>query len=419
MISLQRLRDDPEAIRDGARKKGEEAPVAEILELDRRARELRSEMESLRSEQKKGSKVVAGGSPDREAMKALKDRIQTLEGEVGRVEGELKTLLLYVPNPPHESVPVGVDETGNVCVRTEGAKPSFSFPPKAHYDFGMDLGLFDFTRAAKLSGARFAVLRGWGPRLQRALIAYMADVAKGNGYEELSVPYLVRRDMMVGTANLPKFEDDAFHSDDDLFLIPTAEVPVTNFYRDEILSETDLPLAHFAHTPCFRREAGSAGKDTRGFIRLHQFDKVELVRFVHPATSLEELELLTSHAEAVLKGLGLHYRVLSMCTGDMGFAQWKKYDLEAWAPGMNAYLEVSSCSTFADFQARRAGLRYRDAKTGKVEYLHTLNGSALAVPRTLVAILENYQQEDGSVSIPPVLQPYLGITRLDAAGAAS
>ena len=300
-------------------------------------------------------------------------------------------------------------------VRTGGNKPHFAFTPKPHHELGDALGIFDFERAAKISGARFAVLRGVGPRLQRALALWFLDAAQRNGYHEVSPPYLVRREAMVGTANLPKFESEAFHADGDLFLIPTAEVPLTNLYREEILDGAQLPIKHVAWTPCFRSEAGAAGKDTRGYIRLHQFEKVEVVEFTTPETSLDELESLVAHAERLLQDLGLHYRVLSMCTADLGFAQWKKYDLEAWCPGMDRFLEVSSCSVFADFQARRANIRYRPAPGERPRFVHTLNGSALALPRVLDAVLETYQQEDGSVVVPDVLRPYMaGTERITA-----
>ncbi len=382
-----------------------------ILALDETARQARTEVEQLRAEQNRISKGKVADPEQIGKLRAMKATIQEKERELNALEQQIEELLLYVPNPAHPGVPVGADETGNQVVRLEGEPRPFSFQPRTHLELGETLGLFDFARAAKISGSRFAILAGWGPRLQRALVSYMLDRARENGYVELATPYLVRREAMTGTANLPKFEDDAFRTDDDLFLIPTAEVPVTNYYREEILSEEQLPLAHVAHTPCFRKEAGAAGKDTRGFIRLHQFDKVELVRFVHPDNSLDELEKLTSHAESVLSGLGLHYRVLLMCTGDMGFAQWKKYDLEAWAPGMERFLEVSSCSVFGDFQARRAGIRFRPA-SGKLQYVHTLNGSALAVPRTMVALLETWQQEDSTVVVPEVLVPYLGVDHI-------
>jgi seryl-tRNA synthetase len=411
VIPLQRLRDDADAVREGARLKGEDAPIDEIIDLDVRARRLRTEVESMRAEQKRASAEIRGTptAEQRAALGDLKQRIQAAEAELAVLEARRDELLLYVPNPPHPSVPEGHDESGNVVVRTWGTPAEFDFAPRSHFDLGDALGIFDFERAAKISGARFAVLRGDGARLKRALISFLLDVATTeHGYTEISPPYLVRRSAMVGTAQLPKFEDDAYKTDDGLFLIPTAEVPVTNLYSEEILDSADLPIAHVAFTPCWRREAGSAGKDTHGYIRLHQFDKVEMVRFTTADRSLDELELLTGHAEALLQRLGIAYRVLLMCSGDMGFAQWKKYDVEAWAPGMQRWLEVSSCSTFGDFQARRAMIRHRSAAGDRPQFVHTLNGSGLGVPRTFDAILETYQQADGSVLVPAALQPYMG-----------
>ncbi len=411
MIALQRIREEPELIREGGRLKGEPAPVDEILDLDGHARSLRGEMETRRAEQNRESKEIRGKPTDeqRERLAGFKRRIQDDEEALGELEARIHALLLEVPNPPHPSVPVGTSDADNVTVRTWGEPGRYDFDPLPHYELGDRLGIFDFERAAKISGARFAVLRGEGARLQRALITYMLDMATTrHGYSEVAPPYLVRRDCMIGTGNLPKFEDDAFHADGDLFLIPTAEVPVTNLYREEILDGDLLPIRHVAYTPCWRREAGAAGKDTRGYIRLHQFDKVELVKFVTPETSLDELEGLVADAEAVLQGLGIHYRVLLMCTGDMGFAQWKKYDLEAWCPGMGRWLEVSSCSVFADFQARRADIRYRPGPQARPRFVHTINGSALAVPRTFDAVLETHQLADGSVVVPEALRGYMG-----------
>ncbi|HEY8674942.1 MAG TPA: serine--tRNA ligase [Candidatus Dormibacteraeota bacterium] len=411
MIPLQRLRDDADAIREGARRKGEDAPIDEILELDVQARQCRTDAETMRAEQKRASAEIRGvpTTEVRTSLGELKRRIQAVETDLTALEARRDELLLYVPNPPHPSVPDGKDEADNVVVRTWGTPAEFDFEPRSHYELGEALGIFDFERAAKLSGARFAVLRGDGARLQRALITFFLDVATvDHGYTEIAPPYLVRRDAMVGAAQLPKFEDQAYKTDDGLFLIPTAEVPVTNLYRDEILDGADLPIAHVAFTPCWRREAGAAGKDTRGYIRLHQFDKVEMVRFTTAERSLDELELLTGHAELLLQRLGIAYRVLLMCSGDMGFAQWKKYDVEAWAPGMQRWLEVSSCSAFGDFQARRAQIRYRSAAGERPQFVHTLNGSGLGVPRAFDAMLETYQQADGSVLIPPVLQTYMG-----------
>jgi seryl-tRNA synthetase len=417
MIPLQRIRDDPDAIRRGAALKGETAPVDEILALDAQARTMRAEVERLQAERNAASRQIKGKPTDeqREQMQQLRQRIQDMEAELSALDAQIDNLLLYVPNPPHESVPVGESDADNVVLRTWGEPPSFDFEPRPHYDIGDALGIFDFERAAKLSGARFALLRGAGPRLQRALALWFLDEAAKNGYAEVSPPYLVRREAMVGTANLPKFEADAFHVDGDMFLIPTAEVPVTNLYREEILDGAQLPIKHVAWTPCFRSEAGAAGKDTRGYVRMHQFDKVEVVKFTTPETSLDELESLVADAERLLQQLGLHHRVLSMCTADIGFAQWKKYDLEVWAPGMGRWLEVSSCSVFGDFQARRASIRYRPAAGEKPRYVHTLNGSALALPRVLDAVLETFQQADGSVLVPQVLRPYMaGTERLTA-----
>jgi len=410
VLPLQRIREDPESVREGARRKGESAPVDEILALDERARALRASVEASRAQQKRASRELRGAPTDeqRAQLDALKQRMQAEEADLAELEMRVATLLLEVPNVPHESVPIGRDESDNVVVRTWGEPPNFGFTPLPHYELGERLGIFDFERAAKLSGSRFVILRGDGARLQRALTAYMLELATTeHGYTEIAPPYLVRREAMVGTAQLPKFEDDAYHTEDDLFLIPTAEVPITNLHAGEILDGADLPLRYVGFTPCWRREAGAAGKDTRGYVRLHQFEKVEMVRFTTPEASLDELELLTRHAEAVLQKLGIHHRVMLMCSGDMGFAQWKKYDLEAWAPGLGRWLEVSSCSVFADFQARRANIRFRRTPGDKPEFVHTLNGSGLGVPRTFDAILEAYQEADGGVRVPEVLRPFM------------
>ncbi|TMC50148.1 MAG: serine--tRNA ligase [Chloroflexi bacterium] len=416
MLSVQQVRDNPERIREAGRLKGEPAPVDEILELDEQARALRTQAETLRAEQNRVSRSFRGtpGGPERQRLAELKERIQALLDDVGELEHRRDELLLELPNPPHESVPVGTSEADNLVVRSWGEPRRFDFTPLPHYELGERLGIFDFERAARISGSRFAVVRGAGARLQRALATFMLDLATTrHGYTEVAPPYLVRREVMVGTAQLPKFEDDAFHTEGDMFLIPTGEVPVTNLYREEILDGQLLPIRHVAFTPCWRREAGAAGKDTRGYLRLHQFDKVELVKFVTPESSLDELESLVSDAETVLQELGLHYRVVLMCTADMGFAQWKKYDLEAWAPGLERHLEVSSCSVFADFQARRANIRFRAAAGERPRFVHTLNGSALALPRTVAALLESYQESDGTVTIPAALRPYLdGLERL-------
>jgi seryl-tRNA synthetase len=410
MLPLQRIRDDPESIREGARRKGESAPVDELLAVDGEARALRTTVEQARAQHRAASATVRGAPSDeqRASLGVLKAQIQEGEARLTALDQRVESLLLEMPNMPHESVPDGGGPEDNVVARTWGDPSAFDFEPLPHYELGERLGIFDFERAAKISGSRFAILCGDGARLQRALTSFMLDVAREQGYSEIAPPYLVRREAMVGTGQLPKFEDEAYHTDDGLFLIPTAEVPVTNLYAGEILEAAQLPIAHVAFTPCWRREAGAAGKDTRGYIRLHQFEKVEMVRFTTPERSLDELELITGHAEHVLQLLGLHYRVLSMCTGDLGFAQWKKYDVEVWAPGLRQWLEVSSCSVFADFQARRANIRYRPSPQEKPRFVHTLNGSALGVPRTYDAVLEANQQSDGSVIIPPPLRAYLG-----------
>lgn len=417
MVPLQHLRDQPDFYREGALRKHMEAPVDEILELDARARGLRRDMEAQRAEQNAMTRAAAGrpNEVERERLSALKQRIQALASEVSRLETARDALLLQVPNPPLATVPYGTGPEASVTVREWGQAARFAFAPRAHWDIGETLGMFDSERAAKLSGARFMVLRGEGARLQRALVAFFLDAALRSGHVEIAPPHLVRREAMVGTGQLPKFEDDAFRTDDDLFLIPTAEVPLTNLYREEVLDAGVLPIRHVAWTQCFRREAGSAGKDSRGFIRLHQFEKVELVHIVEPEHSPAELERLVADAEALLQALGLRHRVLLLCDGDMGFSQAKTYDLEAWSPALERWLEVSSCTDFGDFQARRAEIRYRPAPQVRPRYPHTLNGSALALPRVIAALLETYQRADGTVTVPEVLQPYMaGTDRLVA-----
>lgn len=411
MLALSFIRDNSELVRQGALRKGEPAPVAEILDLDRRHRDLLAEEEAARAEMNSRSAHLTRDQLDsaRADLVRLKARIQQIGEQRRELQEQLDQLLLLVPNLPHESVPDGASDDDNLVVRIWGEPPKFDFQPKPHYELGEALGIFDFERAVKIAGTRFALLRGDGARLERALALLMLDIATGeHGYTEVSPPFMVNRDCMVGTGNLPKFEQDAFHVvEGDRFLIPTAEVPVTNLYRDEILSADQLPIRHVAWTPCWRSEAGAPGKDTKGYIRLHQFSKVELVKFVTPESSLQELETLVADAESVLQALGIHYRVRLMCAGDMGFAQWKKYDIDAWAPGMQRFLEVSSCSVFSDFQARRAGIRFR-AGQSRPAFVHTLNGSALALPRTLDCVLETYQTERGTVRIPDRLRPYFG-----------
>ncbi|MFT3838419.1 MAG: serine--tRNA ligase [Myxococcaceae bacterium] len=371
------------------------------------------ELEGLQAKKNaanEGMKDPATREAKRAELKALGDQIKEQEKALNALEEELEKMLYLVPNVPHESVPVGADEHANQVVRTWGNKPNLLFTAKQHFDLGEKLGMLDFERAGKVSGSRFAFLKGGLARLERALVTFMIDCHTERGYTEILPPYLVNRASMTGTGQLPKFEEDSFKTagEAEYFLIPTAEVPVTNYHRDEILEGEELPKKYCAFSPCFRAEAGAAGKDTRGLIRMHQFHKVELVKFAKPETSQAELEALTNDAENILQKLGLHYRVVLLCTGDMGFSSTKTYDLEVWLPGQNAYREISSCSSFADFQARRAKIRYRPNKGDKPQLLHTLNGSGLAVGRTLVAILENYQREDGSVLIPEVLRQYLG-----------
>lgn len=420
MYDLRQLRDNLEGIRAQLGPRGREVAWDDLRKFLDERRNVTTQVEQLRAQLKKGSEEVAQLKRAKQpadaavaAMKTLGDRIKAMEDGLRTVEERLHDLALRIPNIPDSSVPPGQDAQENVELRRWGAPPTIAGTVRSHWDIGEALNILDFDRAAKMTGARFAVLTGTGARLERALINYMLDVhTDRHGYREVLPPFLVNRASMTGTGQLPKFEDDLFRlREEDYFLIPTAEVPVTNLHRDEILEESVLPLRYTAYTPCFRREAGSYGKDTRGLIRLHQFNKVELVSFTTPDQSSAELERLTGHAEAVLQGLGLPYRVVTLCSGDMGFSAAKTYDLEVWLPSQGTYREISSCSNFDAFQARRAGIRYRPAsgkKDAKTDFVHTLNGSGLAVGRTLVAILENYQREDGSVVIPETLRPYMG-----------
>lgn len=420
MYDLKHLREQLDEIRTALGRRGNDVPWAEIQKLSEERRAVTTQVEQLRSELNKGSEEIArlrrAKEPAENAMAAMKqlgERIKEIDGTLRGVEEQLADLALRIPNLPHASVPVGADASENVEARRWGTIPSFSTPPKPHWEVGEQLGILDFDRAAKIAGARFSLMLGAGARLERALINYMLDQhTTHHGYREVVPPLMVNRPTMTGTGQLPKFEEDLFRlKDEDYFLIPTAEVPVTNLHREEILSEDVLPLHYTAYTPCFRREAGSYGKDTRGLIRLHQFNKVELVTFTTPDRSSEELERLTGHAESILQQLNLPYRVVALCTGDMGFSAAKTYDLEVWLPSQQQYREISSCSNFESFQARRASIKYRSVggkKGTKTEFVHTLNGSGLAVGRTLVAILENFQQPDGSVEIPKVLRPYMG-----------
>ncbi|MEJ2202344.1 MAG: serine--tRNA ligase, partial [Desulfuromonadaceae bacterium] len=381
-----------------------------------RRRELLSESETLKAEKNRVSAII-GKTKDKSqvqgeiaSMKEVSARIKTLDDELKEVEENLQALLLQIPNIPHEQGPVGASEEDNREVKRWGEPPVFAFTPKPHWEIGEELGILDFERGSKITGARFTLYRGGAARLERALINFMLDLHTGeHKYVEILPPFMVNRESMTGTGQLPKFEDDLFHTEGpDYFLIPTAEVPVTNIHRDEILAGADLPLSYTAYTPCFRREAGSYGKDTRGLIRQHQFNKVELVKFVKPEESDAELASLLDNAEEVLRRLKLPYRVVDLCSGDLGFSAARTFDIEVWLPGQETYREISSCSNFRDFQARRAAIRFRREEGGKAELVHTLNGSGLAVGRTLVAILENYQQADGSVLVPEALRPYLG-----------
>jgi seryl-tRNA synthetase len=411
MLSLNFIREHPDLVKEGARKKGETAPVDEILKLDVERRETLTRVEQLKAEQNKRSAAMAKSRDQAgiDAMRGLKEEIKGLEQKLAPIDARLTALLLEVPNLPDPSVPEGKDASANPTIREWGLGKEFPFTPKSHYELGIRLGLFDFERGVKVATSRFLFLKGAGARLERALINFMIDLhIREHDYIEVFPPFLLNRAAMTGTGQLPKFEDDAFRIESrDLFLVPTAEVPVTNMYREEILSASALPIKHVAWSTNFRSEAGAAGKDTRGYIRLHQFNKVEMVKFVEPERSSEELELLVKDAEDVLQRLEIPYRVIVLCTGDMGFGQSKTYDLEAWSPGEKRFLEVSSCSNYNDFQARRANIRYR-RKDGKVDFVHTLNGSGLALPRTVVAILENYQQEDGTIRVPTALRTYMG-----------
>jgi seryl-tRNA synthetase len=420
MHDLRNLRDNLDAIRDQLGPRGADVQWEHLRKLLEERRGLTSQVETLRHELKKGSDEVARLKREKQpaeeavtAMKAVGDRIAQCESGLRGVEENLQDLALRIPNLPHSTVPVGRNAEQNVEVRRRGTPPTLGHPAKTHWDIGESLGILDFDRAAKIAGARFSVMTGAGARLERALINFMLDLhTTEHGYREVLPPLMVNRSAMTGTGQLPKFEEDLFRlRDEDYFLIPTAEVPVTNLHREEILDESALPIRYTAFTPCFRREAGSYGKDTRGLIRLHQFNKVELVAFTKPDQSYGELERLTGHAETILQRLGLHYRVMTLCTGDMGFSAAKTYDIEVWLPSQNQYREISSCSNFEGFQARRASIRYKGAggkKDSKTEFVHTLNGSGLAIGRTLVAILENYQQADGSVLVPEALRGYMG-----------
>ncbi|MCX7816827.1 MAG: serine--tRNA ligase [Syntrophales bacterium] len=426
MLDMKFIRQNVDFVRRKMLERGLDIDLNPFLTLDKRRRDILLEVEQLRNERNTvsreiGEKKKRGEFVDEliERMSAVSGRIQELDEELEKVESELQAILMMIPNIPHESVVYGINSEDNPVVRHWGELPSFNFNPRPHWDIGEDLGILDFARGAKLAGARFTVYRGLGASLERALINFMLDLhIYQHGYTEVLTPFMVNRDCMIGTGQLPKFEEDLFHLEKvDYFLIPTAEVPVTNLHRNEILNEKDLPIYYVSYSPCFRAEAGSYGKDTRGLIRQHQFNKVELVKFTKPEDSYDELEKLTDNAEEVLRLLKLPYRTVSLCTGDLGFSAAKTYDIEVWLPSQNAYREISSCSNFEDFQARRASIRFRREGTKKVEFVHTLNGSGLAVGRTVAAILENYQQADGSVVIPDVLRSYMkGVDRITPMG---
>ncbi len=423
MLDIKRLRKEPEQVVEALGRRGVQVPMDEFTRLDRRRRELLVEVEEKKALRNRASGEIAaakrsGGDAAEqiEAMKQVGEEIKQLEDVLRDVERQLDDIVMELPNPPLPDVPTGDDESANVTLRSHGEPTVFDFQPKAHWDLGAELGIIDQERGTKVAESRFTLLKGLGARLERALINFFLDLhTREHGYTELFPPILVNSESMRGTGQLTKFAQAEMYKlrDDDLYLNPTAEVPVTNLYRDEVLEEAQLPMHVTAYLPSFRREAGAAGRDTRGLIRQHQFNKVELVKFVMPETSADELESLTANAEEVLKRLELPFRTVTLCTGDLGFASAKTYDLEVWLPSYDGYKEISSCSNFLDFQARRLGIRYRPADGGKPRFLHTLNGSGLAVGRTFAAIIENFQNEDGSVSVPEVLRPFMGVDRID------
>jgi seryl-tRNA synthetase len=417
MLDPKLIRENPDSVREMLANRHASWPIDEAQSLDGRRRELLNEVEALKAMRNEGSKKVATLKKDdpektslMEEMRKAGVRIKALDSELASVEGRFEELLLQLPNMPHSSVPIGIDENDNPEIRRWGTPPVFTFEPRPHWEIGEGLGIMDFDRGARLAQARFTVLKGAGARLERALLNFMLDLhTREHGYEEIEPPFMVNSATMRGTGQLPKFSEELYRCEgDDLWLIPTAEVPLTNLRAGEILKEEELPINLTAYTPCFRREAGSYGRDVRGMLRQHQFDKVEMVKIVHPDSSYEELERLTHNAERVLQVLGLPYRVICLCTGDMGFASSKTYDIEVWLPSQGKYREISSCSNCEDFQARRMNTRFRSRETGKTRFVHTLNGSGIAIGRCLIAVLENCQREDGSVMIPEPLVPYMG-----------
>jgi seryl-tRNA synthetase len=428
MLDLNYVRENIEAVRTALEQRGMSGKALDdYARLDSERRQIISESDQLNAERNAASRQIGALIKDgrreeadaqRKTVGVLKDRIADLDRQREQAELRIRELLSTLPNIPHQSVPVGKDESANVEIRRWGTRPEFSFPPKDHVDIGTSLGILDLDRAAKIAGARFAILNGAGARLERALIDFMLDLhTSEHGYQETLPPFIVNRDALFGTGQLPKFADDLFKLEDErgFYLIPTAEVPVTNYYREEILEAARLPMKFVAYTPCFRSEAGSYGKDTRGVIRQHQFEKVELVKYALPENSYDELESLTRDAETILQRLGIHYRVVALATGDLGFSNAKTYDIEVWLPSQNAFREISSCSNYEAFQARRANIRFRRGGGAKPEFVHTLNGSGLAIGRTWIAVLENFQQADGSVAVPEVLRPYMrGLEVIDS-----
>lgn len=415
MLDIKILRQNPEIIKEALKKRNSDLDITPAIELDKKRRELLVDVEQKKASQNEITKKIPqmkknGENTDAifKEMKELSNNIKELDDQVRQIDEELRNFMLRIPNIPNESCPIGADDTENVEQRRYSEPTKFDFEPKAHWDIGTDLDILDFERGTKIAGTRFTVYKGLGARLERAVIQYFLNTHTDNGYTEIFPPYMVNRASMTGTGQLPKFEEDAFKvANNGYFMIPTAEVPVTNLYRDEILSGDSLPIKYCAYSACFRAEAGSAGRDTRGLIRQHQFNKVELVKFVKPDHSYDELESLTHDAEMLLQGLKLPYRVVALSTGDLGFSSAKTYDIEVWMPSYGRYVEISSCSNFEDYQARRANIRYKETPKDKAQFVHTLNGSGLAVGRTVAAILENYQNADGTVTVPKALVPYM------------
>lgn len=421
MLDIKRIRNNPEEIIEALKKRRGDYPIQKLLDTDEKRREVIQKVESMKAEQNKLSKQVPqmkkNGEDTTELFKNLKklsDDIKSMDDDLKNIDEEIREYLMEIPNTPNKDVPVGLDDTENLEMRKWGEPRKFDFDIKAHWDLGVDLDILDFERATKISKSRFSVFKGKGARLERALMNFMVDLhTDKQGYTEMNTPVLMSPSAMMGTGQIPKFKEDMFYCEkDDMYLAPTAEVPVTNLLSGEILEQGSLPIYYTAFTQCFRREAGSAGRDTRGLIRNHQFEKVEMVKFVEPATSYDELEKLTNNAEEILQLLEIPYRVVRLCSGDLGFSSAMTYDIEVWMPSYNRYVEISSCSNFEDFQARRANIRYRD-ENNKPQYVHTLNGSGLAIGRCFAAVIENYQQADGSIKIPEVLQKYTGFDIID------